>query len=103
MSKPNEITMSTNDLQELGEGIKSLQKSNELLSIHILQLKTLISGNELDKEDKGMIGQLREVVQDVEELKLSKKRIGWSIAGFMFAGSIFYAIIQIVINNFVKH
>ena len=67
MTKPHEIAMSNNDLQELNEGIKSLQKSNELLSIHILQLKTLISGNELDKEDKGMIGQLREVVQDVEE------------------------------------
>lgn len=103
MNKPHEIAMSTTDVQELNEGMKALQKSNEQLSVHILRLTTLISGNELDKDDKGMVGQLREVMQDVEELKLAKKRIGWSIAGFMVAGSVFYAIIQIIVNNFVRH
>ena len=97
------LVMSTTEVQVLQESLKQLHKQFEAFAETQDRIEYKLSGNPLDREDKGMIGQLREVVQDVEELKLAKKRIGWSIAGFMFAGSIFYAIIQIAVNYFSNH
>lgn len=102
MLNPIEITMSTNDVQELIEGQKALQKSHDVLSTHILKLTTLISGNELDRDDKGMIGRLADVEEDISQLKDSNKKIKWTFAGAMIAGSVLVTIVQLVFKAFFK-
>lgn len=69
--------MSTEQIEELVDGQKALQKSTEQLSLHILKLTTLISGNELDKHDRGMIGRLEKVEKNQEYIK----KYSWMIVG----------------------
>lgn len=110
MYNPNEIKMSQDQIELLIEGQKELKKSNDLLSVHILQLTTVIRGNELDRDDKGMIGDLREqnlrianLEKDNEKAKADKKSNRKYIAGFALATTIFWGIIQLLVNYFSNH
>lgn len=102
MNKPNEITMSTDQIEALIDGLQQQHKSIDTLSIHILKLTTLISGNELDKDDKGMIGQLKAVRQDVEVLKEERRKQKWVFAGIVLAGSFVIAIVNIAIKIYLN-
>lgn len=77
MNKPFEIKMSADQIEALIEGQKELKRSNDQLSTYILQLKTLISGNELDKHDRGMIGRLEKVEKNQE----AAKKYAWMVIG----------------------
>ena len=69
MSNPIEIKMSQDQIETLLEGQQQQQKSIDQLSLHIVQLTTLIAGNELDKQDRGMIGRLEKVEKNQENFK----------------------------------
>lgn len=114
MNKPNEIKMSTTDVQLLQESISKLQKQFQAFAESQDRIEYKLSGNPLDRNDEGMIGELRLVKSEVKETKKElesfkqqvtqdkKMRKGW-IAGFALATGLFWTIIQFAVNYFSNH
>jgi hypothetical protein len=98
MNKPDEIKMSHDQISELIEGQKNLQKQFNAFAETQDQLVYKISGNPLDRKDRGMIGKLDDVVEDVDTMKDERKKMKWTFAGFVFAGSLFLAIVQVILK-----
>lgn len=69
MSKPTEINMSQTEVQVLNESMRALQKQFEAFATTQDLMVTLISGNELDKNDRGMVGRLEKVETNQENFK----------------------------------
>jgi hypothetical protein len=91
MNKPSEIAMSHDQIETLIEGQQQQQKSIDQLSVHIVRLTTIIAGNELDKQDRGMIGRLEKVEKNQE----SAKKYAWMILG---AGAVVIFIIKYILH-----
>lgn len=74
------MNLSHDQISELIEGQKALQKSNEQISMSILRMETLICGNELDEQDTGMIGR----VSKLEKFQAKIQRYAWmAVGGFV--------------------
>lgn len=106
----HQIAMSTDQIELLIKGQTKQQQSIDQLAIHILKLTTLISGNEFDKDDKGMVGELRDanlriasLEKEVQQNKVDKKSNRKYIAGFVAATTIFWAVIQFLVNYYANH
>lgn len=80
MNKTTTFEMSQDQIETLIEGQKQLKKSHDELSTYIIRLNALISGNELDKHDKGMIGRLDEVEKNQEKFQ----KYWWMTVGGAF-------------------
>lgn len=92
MSNPIEIKMSADQIETLIEGQQQQQKSIDQLSLHIVQLTTLIAGNELDKNDRGILGRVEKVEKNQEFIR----KYSWMIVGGSFVVGFF---IQYVWHN----
>ncbi len=109
MQQNHQIEMSTHEVQSLNENLKALQKQFEAFATTQDRMVTLISGNELDRDDDGMIGELRatklqmeEIKDDVQKIKAERKSNKKYIAGFVAACTVFWIIIQFIITNILK-
>lgn len=73
----HQLAMSTQDYLALKEGIEAIQKQNEEMAVEVLQIKICVSGNELDKNDTGMIGRVKKLEANQEK---ARKYI-WMLVG----------------------
>jgi hypothetical protein len=89
MLQSHQSEMSTTDFQALSE------KMDKVIQ--------LLVGNDLDDDDKGLIGEFREVKTDVEELKEFRKKLLNRAVGFVTAITIFWGIIQLAVNYLSNH
>lgn len=88
--------MSTTDIEEI-KGM--LQKQGQQQE----RLMSLIVGNEYDEDDKGMLGDIKDLgkrVATVEELQSKWK---YTFAGFTFSIAVLVTGVQILINYISRH
>jgi hypothetical protein len=88
--------MSTNDISILKETLSQVLAEQK-------SMRELFVGNPLDEDDKGLLGDIREMRKEIDTLKdFKKKVINWSL-GVVFAGGIFFGIIQLIVNYIANH
>lgn len=92
-TKNHQIAMSQNDVDSLNENLKSLQKQFEVFAGTQDLMVTLISGNELDKNDTGMVGRLEKVEENQEKFQ---KYLWMGMGGAMVVGFILQYVWQII-------
>lgn len=85
MQNNHQLEMSQNEVQLLNENLKNLQKQFEAFATTQDRMVTLISGNELDKNDTGMVGRLEKLEQNQEKFQ---KYIWMGMGGAMVVGFI---------------
>lgn len=100
MQTNHHLEMSADQIEALIQGQQALHQSNQQLTTHILRLTTLISGNELDKDDKGMIGDVRDLKTDVDKLKDNAKKFYWMLGGAVIVGGFLLQVISKVFFKF---
>jgi hypothetical protein len=93
MPKPNEITMSSSEIQQLQESLSTMQKQFSAFAETQDQMLFKLSGNPLDSQDKGMIGEVREVRKDVDKLKEGAKKFYWMAGGVVLVGGFLLQLI----------
>jgi hypothetical protein len=91
MLQNHQSEMSQNEVSALNESVLSLQKQFEAFATTQDLLVTLISGNELDKNDKGMAGRLEQVEKNQDKFQ---RYIWMGMGGAMVIGFIFQYIWQ---------
>lgn len=79
MPQNHQIEMSTHEVQSLNENLKALQKQFDVFASTQDNMVTLLSGNELDPNDTGMIGRLQKVEQNQQKIQ---KGVWLALGGF---------------------
>jgi hypothetical protein len=77
MRKTTNLEMSQDQIEALTEGLQDVKKTTNEMSLQLVRIETLLSGNELDKGDKGMVGKLDEVWR----FKEATKKYIWMFIG----------------------
>jgi hypothetical protein len=99
MTKPHEIKMSSTEIQQLQDSLAAIHKQFSAFAETQDQMLFKLSGNPLDSQDKGMIGELREVREDVDKLKEGNKKFYWTATGMVLAGGL---LLQIIAKYILK-
>lgn len=97
-----EYKMSANEVQQMQKCLEDIQKQFQSFAETQDQMLFTLTGNPLDKNDSGMIGKLKSVIEDVEIIKEDRKKLKWTFGGFMIAGSILFGIVELAIKSFFK-
>lgn len=89
--------MDPNELIEM----KYLEKQVSDVDIKVTSILTLLKGNELDKSDRGLIGEIKDHDKRLTGLEKLRDRLVWFIIGLSIPAG--YGIIDIVKNITTKH
>lgn len=99
MTNHQPIKMSADQIEALIEGQRQLQKQFNAFAETQDQLVFKISGNPLDKDDRGMIGEVKDVSKRVVTLEEKEKKRAWVIAGVLLAAPLIWLLAQKIIDK----
>lgn len=82
------------EIRRLEQQVEQVGKNVSEVGKNVETIKQLISGNPLDKDDKGMVGIQNDHEQRLTKLERFKDRVFWTVAGFGFGGAGIFELLK---------
>jgi hypothetical protein len=67
--------------EEMRQELVQIENLVKEVDAKVTGIRAFLSGNELDKDDKGMVGRVNDIETRIENLEKWKDRIFWCLVG----------------------
>jgi hypothetical protein len=84
------------------DGIDQLKEDIQEVGGKITKILSLLQGNDLDKDDKGLVGTVNDIDKRVKTLEKWKDRIVWLLIGLSIPAGVGFSQFFAWVGTFVK-